>query len=245
MSDISFFHIASVYQTATEKVVQNVRQHHPDSFYFLGVDGTGSFEYLVEPYNIHYRYFTTRVGGPVGEYGYRLDAVLEFFSRFREACLKCNTRHIMMLEDDVYLTKPVSTTVNSWSMAGHYIPHGNKLHPELIKRISEFTGEDCKSDYYGCGGGSIFNTSIYLANYDKVVEWFKQNFDEIQAVYPTIGYNDCFMVVYYLLCNRGYIVNPKLTDTHNHKPGFDYESFISKLSPEIEIVNNYKKYYYE
>jgi hypothetical protein len=244
VSDISFFHIASVYQTATEKVVQNVRQHHPNNFYFLGVDGTGSFEYLVEPYNVHYRYFTTRVGGPVGEYGYRLNGVLEFLTRFREACLNCNTTHIMMLEDDVYLTKPV-TIDRDRPMAGHYISHGNKLHPELIKRISEFTGQDCKSDYYGCGGGSIFCASTFLKNYDKVIEWFKQNFDEVQSVYPTIGYNDCFMVVYYLLCNSGYTVNQRLTDTHNHKPGFDYEGFISNLSPEIEIVNNYKKYYYE
>lgn len=244
MSDISFFHIASIYKTATTNVVANVRKHHPNNFYFLGVDGTDNFECVSEPYKLHYRYFTQRVGGPVGEYGYRLDAVLEFFSRFREACLRSNTTHIMMLEDDVYLTKPV-TIEKDWGMAGHYISHGNKLHPELIDRISKFTGEDCKSDYYGCGGGSIFNTSTFLANYDNVIQWFKQNFDEIQAVYPTIGYNDCFMVVYYLLCNRGYIVNTKLTDTHNHKPGFDYESFISNLSPEIEIVNNYKKYYYE
>ena len=244
MSDISFFHIASVYQTATQNVVRNVRQQHPNSFYFLGVDGTDSFEYLVEPYKLHYRYFTTHVGGPVGEYGYKLNGVLEFLTRFREACLKCNTTHIMMLEDDVYLTKPV-TVEKQWEMAGHYISHGNKLHPELIKRISEFTGQDCKGDYYGCGGGSIFCSSTFLANYDKVVNWFKQNFDEVQSIYPTIGYNDCFMVVYYLLCNRGYTVNTNLTDTHNHKPGFDYESFISNLSPEIEIVNNYKKYYYE
>lgn len=244
MSNISFFHIASVYQTATEKVVANVRKHHPNNFYFLGVDGTESFEYLVESYKLHYRYFTNRIGGPVGEYGYRLNGVLEFLTRFREACLNCNTTHIMMLEDDVYLTKPV-TIEKDWEMAGHYISHGNRLHPELIKRISEFTGEDCKNDFYGCGGGSIFCTSTFLANYNKVVEWFKQNFDEVQAVYPTIGYNDCFMVVYYLLCNRNYTTNTKLTDTHNHKPGFDYESFISNLSPEIEIVNNYKKYYYE
>lgn len=244
MSDISFFHIASVYPTATANVVKNVRSHHPNSFYFLGVDGTDNFQYVSEPYKLHYRYFTKRVGGPVGDYGYRLDGVLEFFSRFREACLRCNTMHIMMLEDDVYLTKPV-TIEKDWEMAGHYISHGNKLHSELIKRISEFTGQECKNDYYGCGGGSIFCTSTFLANYNNVVEWFKQNFDEIQAVYPTIGYNDCFMVVYYLLCNRGYTVNPKLTDTHNHKPGFDYEGFISNLSPEIEIVNNYKKYYYE
>lgn len=244
MSNISFFHIASVYPTATEKVVANVRKHHPNSFYFLGVDGTDSFEYLAEEYNCTYRYFTKRVGGPVGDYGYRLDAVLEFFSRFREACLKCNTTHIMMLEDDVYLTKPV-TIEKHWEMAGHYISHGNKLHPELMRRISEFTGEECKNDFYGCGGGSIFCTSTFLANYNKVVEWFKQNFDELQTIYPTIGYNDCFMVVYYLLCNRNYTTNSKMTDTHNHKPGFDYEGFISNLSPEIEIVNNYKKYYYE
>ena len=76
-------------------MIKNVRIHHPDSFYFLGVDGvtTPSYEYLVEPYKLNYRHFYKNVGGPVGDYGYRLDGVIEFLRRFRQACSLCNTSH--------------------------------------------------------------------------------------------------------------------------------------------------------
>lgn len=244
MFDISFFHIASIHPKATLETIKNVRQHHPNNFYFLGVDGVGSYEYIAEEYNLSYRFYMDHVGGPVGDYGYRLNGVLEFLTRFREACLKCGTSHIMMLEDDVLITKPV-TIEKEWEMACHYISHGNKLHPVLLEKIQNFTGKECSVDYYGAGGGSIFSTSTFLSNYNSIVSWFKENFDEVQKVYPTIGYIDCFMVVYYLLCGRDYTVNPHLTDTHHHYSGYDYDGFVKNISDSIQIVNNYKKYYYE
>ena len=244
MSDISFFHIASIYPTATARVVGNIRNFHPNEFYFLGVDGSNSYSYLSEQFNLHYRAYTKRVGGPVGDYGYRLDGTLEFLNRFHTACINSNSSHIMMVEDDVWLVKPV--TVNpEWEMACHNISVGNEIPLVVRDKIKEFSGKEMSFIRYGGGGGSIFKVSTFIENYDRIVPWFKDNFDAIQYYYPTIGYIDCFMNMYYYLCGKDYTINPHLTDTHNHKPGFDYEQFIGNLSPEIEIVNNYKKYYYE
>ena len=227
-------------------MIKNVRIHHPDSFYFLGVDGvtTPSYEYLVEPYKLNYRHFYKNVGGPVGDYGYRLDGVIEFLRRFKQACSLCNTSHIMMMEDDVLILKNV--TVNpEWEHAGADTKIGNVIPEPMHDLIEQHCGKRPLFKQYGAGGGTIFKVSTFIENYDTVIQWFENNFAEIQAYYPTIGYIDCFMNVYYYLCSKDYSANPHRTDTHNHRPGFDYESFVNNLTPEIEIINNYKKYYYE
>lgn len=244
MSNISFFHIASVYPKATENVVRNIRKYHADSFYHLAVDATDNYEYLAENYNLNYRYYTTKMGGPVGNYGYKLSTTLEFLYRFKFAAEKCKTSHMMMVEDDVLIINPV-TVDSSWEMACHNISVGNEIPKPLRDIIEHFSGVKMEFIRYGAGGGSIFKVSTFLENYDNIVKFLKNNFDMIQNHYPTIGYIDCFMNIYYYLCGKKYTINPYLTDTHNHQPGFDYESFISSQPKEIQIINNYKKYYYE
>ena len=243
MSDISFFHIASVYPKATKFVVENVRKYHPNNFYHLCVDGTDNYSYLAEEYNLDYRYYTQKIGGPVSPYGYDLDRVLSFLFRFKQACERCNTSHIMMLEDDVLLIKPV--TVRNVHIQGHQITHGNKIPENILHLIEISSGKKPNVDYYSAGGGTIFDVEIFLQNYYKVVSFFESHFISLQSQYPTIGYIDCFMVIYYLLCGSDYDINSNMTDTHNHQPGFDYNSFINNLNSNIEIVNNYKKFYYE
>lgn len=244
MSDISFFHIASVYRKATEQVVANARKYHPNSFYHLAVDAVDSYEYLAEEFDLDYRYYTKKIGGPVGDYGYRLENTLEFLNRFYNAAVKCNTSHIVMMEDDVWLLDKI--TVNpEWEHAGADTKIGNVIPEPVHDLIERHCGKRPLFKQYGAGGGTIFKVSTFVENYDIIVRWFKDNFAEIQAYYPTIGYIDCFMNVYYYLCGKDYSANLHRTDTHNHRPGFDYETFVSNLTPEIQIVNNYKKFYYE
>ena len=242
---ISFFHIASVYPKATEVMIENVRKHHPDNYYFLAIDGP-RIEYmnLVEKFNLDHVSYDKPLGGPVAPYGYNLETTLRFLERFYEACKRCNTNHIIMMEDDVLIVKPI--TVNPrWDHVGADTKVGNVLPNIVLDLIQSHCGSRPNPFQYGAGGGTIFNKNVFLVNYNKNVEWFKKHFENIQEYYPTIGYIDCFMNVYYWLCNKQYAGNPHRADTHNHFPGFDYETFISNQPSEIEIINNYKKYYYE
>jgi hypothetical protein len=244
VSDIAFFHLASVYPKATTEIVKNARLHHPNEYYFLGVDSTFSYQMVSDIYETDYKFYHTKVGGPKEDYGYRLDGTLEFLARFKTACLLSRSSHIIMMEDDVLIVKPI--TVNpEWEHACADTKIGNHIPETVLTMIEEHSGKRPTFTQYGAGGGSIFKVSTFLENYDSNVEWFKKYFDMIQMVYPTIGYIDCFMNVYYWLAGKDYSVNPHRADTHNHKPGFDYETFISNQPPEIEIINNYKKYYYE
>lgn len=244
MSDISFFHLASVYPKATEKIVAEARLHHPNDYYFLGVDNTISYQHIADTYKTDYKFYHNKVGGPQGDYGYRLDGTLEFLDRFHQACMKSFSNHIIMMEDDVLIVKPI-TVDPKWQHACANITIGNIVPEIVISLIEEHCGQRPIRTQYGAGGGSIFNVATFLDYYDYNIEWFKKYFNMIQMYYPTIGYIDCFMNVYYWLAGKDYTVNPHLADTHNHRPGFDYETFISNQPPEIQIINNYKKYYYE
>jgi len=244
VSNISFFHLASIYPKATSEIVKNVRIHHPNDYYFLGVDNTFSYQTVADTYKTDYKYYHTKLGGPKEDYGYRLDGTIEFLNRFRTACLLSKSSHIIMMEDDVLINKPI--TVNpEWEHACADTKIGNHIPETVIEMIELHSGKRPTFTQYGAGGGSIFKVSTFLDNFDTNIAWFEKYFDMIQMVYPTIGYIDCFMNVYYWLAGKDYSVNPHRADTHNHRPGFDYETFISNQPPEIEIINNYKKYYYE
>jgi hypothetical protein len=236
--------MASVYPKSTTEMVRCAREHHKKDYYFLGVDNTFSYQMVADIYKTDYKFYHTKLGGPQGDYGYRLDGTLEFLSRFRTACLLSRSSHIIMMEDDVLIIKPI-TVDPEWQQACANIKVGNVIPESVITMIEEHCGKRPTFTQYGGGGGSIFKVSTFLEHYDSNIEWFKKYFDIIQLYYPTIGYIDCFMNVYYYLCGKDYTVNPHLADTHNHRPGFDYETFISNQPTEIQIINNYKKYYYE
>lgn len=241
MSSISFFHVA-VYSESTKVIVENARKHHPDDFYFLGVDGKHDLKKISEKYNCHYTRFEP-VGPLVPPQGWDLDKSLEFLNRFHIACQMAKTSHIIMMEDDVLILKPI--TINpEWEHACADTKIGNVIPEPVHDLIEAHCGKRPTFKQYGAGGGSIFKVKTFLEYYDTNIQWFKKHFDEIQSYYPTIGYVDSFMNVYYFLAGKDYSANPHRGDTHNHRPGFDYESFISNLPEEIEILNNYKKFYW-
>ena len=192
--------------------------------------------------------YNEKLGGPTQPFGYDKQKILSFLFRFYNICYQsniCGNSHIVMLEDDVIVTNPI--TVNKeWQMACHNITTGNEIPESVIDMIEKFSGKRPLTNQYGAGGGSIFNVKTFIDNYDKVFDFFDENSDYIMHnLYPTFGWIDCFMVIYFMLCGKDYERNPHLIDTNAHWHGFDYDGFVNNLKPNIQIVNNYKKYYYE
>lgn len=242
MATISFLHLASSgKRLSTEKIVQQVRKHYPgpQTYYMVGSDAVDDLSDIATRFNCHYKLYDTKLGYP----SYDANKTIEWLSRFRQACLECRTLHIMMMEDDVWVKKPI-TVEDDWEMAGHDIKIGNIIPDFIIDSIEEFSGKKPLTNQYGCGGGSIFKVSTFLDNYDRVITWFEKNHNTFQQKYSPLGFMDCFMVVYYMLCGKDYSVNPYLTDTHHHQKGFDFDKFVHDQSEHIEIINNYKKYYW-
>lgn len=240
-TSISFSHLASAgKKDSTKVIVENIRKLYPKAYYLLVSDAADDLWSIATINNCEYKRYETKLGYP----SYDAHKTIEWLKRFRQACLECKTSHIMMVEDDVWVTKPI-TVKDEWEMAGHDIRIGNVIPDFIIDSIEQFSGKRPLTNQYGCGGGSIFKVSTFLDNYDSVITWFEKNHDIFHQQYNPMGFMDCYMVIYYMLCGKNYTVNPYMTDTHNHQSGFDYESFISNQSSEIEIINNYKKYYYE
>jgi hypothetical protein len=241
MSTLSFLHLASTgKKIATGHIVSNIRKYYPNAYYFLGSDAADDLSSIAISNITDYNYYTDKVGYP----SYKWDKLSRWLERFKEACQQCRTTHIMMVEDDVWIKKQI-TVIDDWEMAGHHITHGNVIPAQVIDMIEEFSGKKPKTNYYGGGGGSIYKVDTFLNNYERVYDWFEKNHDNIQSYYQPFGFMDCYMVVYYMLCGKDYTTNLYLTDTHHHaNDGYDWDKFVDDCNPTIEIVNNYKKYYW-
>lgn len=247
MSNISFWHCGSNKPHATEFAIQNVRKHHPNAYYHLCVDGQNMEEFykIAKRYDCDFVYYDRKLGGPVQPYGYDLSGVMEFLSRWHYAMARAdsNYSHMIMMEDDVLVLKPI-TIEYGWEHACHNVKNDNFL-PDELKKICEKMGIIPNFPSYGAGGGSIFKIDTFIKNYYRNIGLFEALIPHMHyRGYPTISWIDCFMNIYYYLSGKEYTINPHLVDTHNHRPGFDYDKFIENLSPEIEIVNNYKRLYF-
>jgi hypothetical protein len=241
MSSLSFIHLASAgKKVSTGHIVANIRKYYPDAYYFLASDAADDLKEIADLNNCEYCYYDTKVGYP----SYDLEKLLLWFERFKYACSKCETTHIMMMEDDVWIKKSI-TVEDDWELAGQNVTVGNIIPENIIDSITEFSGKKPNKNQYGFGGGSIFKVSTFLENYNNVIEWFKNNHDTFKKEYMPLGFMDCYMMFYYFLCGKDASVNPYLTDTHHHQNnGYDYDKFVNEQDSLIEIINNYKKYYW-
>ena len=241
MTNISFSHLASAgKKTSTKHIVKQTRKIYPTAYYLLVSDAADDLWSIATVNRCEYKKYESKLGYP----SYNADKTIQWFERFRKACLECKTSHIMMMEDDVWIKKPL-TVEDDWEMAGWDVKVGNIIPDNIIDSITEFSGKKPLTNQYGCGGGAIFKVSTFLDNYDRVIQWFKDNHDKFQPEYQPLGFMDCYMVVFYMLCGKDYTANPYLTDTHHHtNDGYDYDDFVMSQPIHIEIVNNYKKYYW-
>lgn len=248
MADISFVHFASTgKQLATNKIVEQVRSLYPDTYYYLVSDAVDDHSELAKKYQLDFNLATTKLGYPSYPKGYTGQGVYEWLLRLRRGCQSCGTSHVIMMEDDVLVRKPI-TVQDHWTISAHELNPdgiGNAISTEVMEIIEVFSSRKPGTHQYAAGGGSIFNTKIFLDNFDRVSDFFLKHTDVIaENFYPQIGWIDCFMTVYYMLSGCDYAVNPHLTDTHHHHPGFEWDGFVDNLPEAIEIVNNYKKYYW-
>ena len=94
MSSIAFFHLASVYPKATEKIVESARKFHPNKYYFLGVDNTFSYrdkiEFFREPIESSslalFKYLSENIPASI----YRSDSLI--------GCVHCSDLGVLYIE---------------------------------------------------------------------------------------------------------------------------------------------------
>jgi len=227
---------------ATQGCLESIRKFYPSNPIVISCDGGEDYSYLCTRYNATYFYNKKHLGYPTQPYGFRVDDALEWLDRMYRAVLQMNTEYFIMMEDDVLLVKKITIDKN-WDMAGQPMLYEGQvpLMPEpFLDIIEKYSGVRPKQNYYNCGGGSIFKTSTFLNNYESIRVFLTKNMDKIQTtIYPTLGWLDCLLCVFFLLCGKQLNENKRLYNNFPLQRPFKKEV----LTPEIEIVHNYKDLY--
>jgi hypothetical protein len=174
----------------------NFRKHFPDSPYVIYSDMGDDFsEYVNE--NTHYRRSDIRYYGS-GEKCYwrdNWDLWYSYYERLKISSEICNTDYILVMEDDVLITRKFDIE-KDFNFCG---PCSSKLSDFIINYIENKIGGKI-NPFYGLCGGSIFNSKIFLDNYENILENLKKfhfeysnNLKEPQSIVPdgnfTIQFN--------------------------------------------------------
>ena len=234
---LGFIHSASNQLRSAEFVMQNVRQHYPDSNYIVLVDKGADYLPLATKYNTDILYSQLRNGYPVQPYGYQKAQVLEFLKRMYIGCLRCTEEYVMMIEEDNVILKPITIPVGTIVM-GYNTIDGNDYPQQFVDLLQNWSDKEPKFKKYGSCGGTIFHRATFIEEYFAMEYFIESNLDEILEYYPTAGWIDCFMTYLFQAMGYDYTPNPKLFNIHPRQM-FD----LSKVPADAEYVNNFKNYY--
>jgi len=235
------FHTVYENKRATEFILQEFRKFYPDAPYTLICDGGVDYSDLAKKYNCKYVHSYMRIGrrnwgDPSGIYGFTKDESLHWIHHFREAARHVKENggtHMIMMEDDV-LTQGEVKIDPSWECAGFDVP-GNKIAPNLLSYITDKYGAKPNVDWYGAGGGSIYNIETFLDNYHKIYDFIDFEFDYIlENLDHRFGWLDLYMQIAYFICGKDYVINTNLTETWK-TPDF--------RNSQYSLVHAYKELY--
>jgi len=261
MSSLGFVHYTTKGQKyAGSKVMENVRQFYPDAFYMVINDAGEDRTDDCIKYNAEYYHSQKRMGYPEEPYGYSLENVLEFWERFYIACFRTNTTHLLYLEDDIRIIKPITfpEDVEVYSLPAGFpdgTPFPNGFPQAFMQHIYDYSGVWPNVNSYNASGGTIFNVKTFKDNYGHIVQWMKNNFDNVKYyMYQKMGWQDSFGTYFYLLSGKRYTTNPNFCNVYDPEGTneFDYyghyeypqDYVVSKGIPDnIEYVHNDKRYY--
>ena len=208
------FHTVFENKKATEFILQEFRKFHPDAPYTLCCDGGVDYSDLAEEYNCNYVHSYMRIGRrnsghESGISGFTKDESLHWIHMFREAARyakSLGSSHMIMMEDDV-LTQNEVKIDPSWECAGFDVP-GNTIKPELLQFIKTKYNAKPNVDWYGAGGGSIYNINTFLDNYHIIYNFMDFEFEYIlKHLDFRFGWLDLYMQICYFILGKDYSIN--------------------------------------
>lgn len=245
MSTLGFALFGSNQLNCADHCLQYVRKFYPDEYILIVSDKGADYSFLVNKYNTDYLFCNKKLGYPQQPFGYRKNQVLDYLERFYIACLRSNTTHIMILEEDNVVLKRLEISegieVAGWTPChSDGTPFPNGFPNQFIEILTKYSGIKPNVPGYGAGGGSVFKTETFITNYNFIKKFIIDNLDYIQDnVYPTAGWIDCFMTWVYMLSGKPYTHNTNLMQISVNKES----DFVPENIPSnIEVVHGYKIY---
>jgi hypothetical protein len=210
------------------KSVNSLKKFYSDADIFINVDYEGDIEtyqkicdeneFIFSKNNFQLGYCGNFSNVNVGRECWPKEYTFEWVRGIYEACLKTDSKYILLLEEDDFVLNPISLLSEEVSMAIHPtnpspigVNRPNFIPNEFIMYINENGGEPT-SPGYACGGGTFFNRKKFIKawalNKDKI--W--KDYDYLVSVNKIIGWAD--YILQFIMQMGGYqiIQNNKLAE---------------------------------
>ena len=201
-----------------EKSINSLQRYYPDADIFINVDYEGDIE--------NYKKVAERNGakltinkfqvGYCGDFGniklgkecWSKEETFEWIRGLYEACKKCTTKYMIILEEDDFILNPIGLLNTDFSMAVHasmpsaagnhrpnYLPNEFMMYSYELGGISTTPG-------YGAGGGCIFKPDQFVKSWEKCKDNLWNDYDALKRINKIIGWQD--FIVQFVMMIGGY-----------------------------------------
>jgi len=228
---------------AGDKSFETFRKFYPDGELYLKVDLGGdesNYKSVAEKYNADYSINPINVGKcgdwdgiyTIGRECWPLENTLVWLEGIYSACKKTKSKYMIVLEEDVFLLKPISVLKQEFGIA--IVKNRNNFHNRITQFIMDVGGNIITNGYGGCGG-AIINTEVFIKGYDSCIDRLKDEWNDIRNYTNRIGWSDMILQVV-VMCGGGeVVVNEQLVE-----PWMQEQGWIPDSWKNYEMVNYLK-----
>jgi len=237
------------------KSVKTVKKFYENADVFINVDYEGDVENYTE-HSKHINAIVTRNNFQLGYCGdfnsiygrvvvgrdcWPKEYTFEWMRGLYEACLKTDSKYMILLEEDDFVLKPISILLEDFSMA----IHPTDPSPVGIRRANYVPNEFTMYSYerggvatcpgYASGGGTIFNREHFIDAWQKVKDNLWKDYDYLKSINKIIGWQD--FVFQFIMMIGGYdiIQNHNLCEEWEVKDWKNFE-IVTGLKTHNEIL---------
>jgi hypothetical protein len=132
-------------------------------------------------------------------YGWNKEEGLEHIQRWYKFAKSVDSKYMLMMEDDIYITKPISIVDLDFSFTE--VKPGNQLNDD-IKTICSRFNINHTVNRYGCCGGHFINRELYIECVDKSIKFIENNYNKMLNSDFHLGWPDTLNNLIFNLCGH-------------------------------------------
>ena len=208
--------------------VNKLKEYYPDADIFINVDYDGdvtNYEKICKESGFTFSRNNYQLGYcgnfkdvNVGRDCWDRESTFEWIRGIYEACLKTDSKYILLLEEDDFVLSKSSILETDFSMAIHptapsptgwYRP--NNIPNEYIIYISD-NGGNPTSPGYAAGGGTFFNREEFIKAWETNKDSLWNDYDYLVSINKIIGWADYILQFIMQLGGYEIIQNDKLAE---------------------------------
>lgn len=235
------------------KSVNSLRKFYSDADIFINVDYEGDVEtykkicdengFTFSRNNFQLGYCGNFTGKNVGRECWPKEYTFEWVRGIYEACLKTDSKYMLLLEEDDFLLKPSTILNENFSMAihptdpspiGRYRP--NNIPTDYIIYISD-KGGNPTSPGYAAGGGTFFNREEFITAWETHKDQLWNDYDYLVSINKIIGWADYILQFIMQLGGYEIIQNHNLAEHWEVGDRWNEFEFITGMK-DTEIIKS-------